>query len=390
MKKIRNLKFSLLLSFILLTTFISNAQNYLGAPFDINCEKSPSPVKIDNKIHLLYELHLTNSDIKPWTILGLTISNGTTNSPLIKYSKEDLSSMVGLIGTVPDSVKVPNVVKAGTLAIIYLDIPMPAEKPLPKTLKHSFSFSETSDTTTKGVVLVDAPILNINLREPLVLNPPLQGKYWVAVNGPSNFSIHRRVWVVTNGKGQIPQRFAIDWNKIGNDGHPYHGDPTKNSSWASYGNNVLAVAPAIVVKIKDQIPENIPFQNPAVPITEETVAGNYIILKLDDGSFALYAHLQPGSLKVRVGDRVKTGQVLALLGNSGNSELPHLHFQLMDKDSPLGSEGLPYTIKSFEFLGIANIPELLDPEKTWRPSSKAIVHNMEIPAENFIINFNGK
>ena len=60
---------------------------------------------------------------------------------------------------------------------------------------------------------------------------------------------------------------------------------------------------------------------------------------------------------VKVGERVRVGQTLGLLGNSGNSNAPHLHFQLMDGPSPLGSEGLPYTFSSFTAEGrLENFP----------------------------------
>jgi murein DD-endopeptidase MepM/ murein hydrolase activator NlpD len=81
-----------------------------------------------------------------------------------------------------------------------------------------------------------------------------------------------------------------------------------------------------------------------VPITSETVAGNHIVLDLGGGRYAFYAHFQPGSLKVKVGDRVTRGQVIGLVGNSGNSTEPHLHFHISDGVSPLGSEGLPYVL----------------------------------------------
>jgi murein DD-endopeptidase MepM/ murein hydrolase activator NlpD len=61
----------------------------------------------------------------------------------------------------------------------------------------------------------------------------------------------------------------------------------------------------------------------------------------------MYAHLQPGSIKVHQGDKVRTGQVLGLVGNTGNSLVPHLHFQLMDQPSSLASNGLPYEIDNF-------------------------------------------
>jgi len=77
-------------------------------------------------------------------------------------------------------------------------------------------------------------------------------------------------------------------------------------------------------------------------------------MDLGRGNYCMYAHLQPGSLKVKAGDRVKRGQVLGLLGNSGNPTEPHLHFQVMDGPSPLGAEGLPYLIDSFELLSGQN------------------------------------
>jgi murein DD-endopeptidase MepM/ murein hydrolase activator NlpD len=109
------------------------------------------------------------------------------------------------------------------------------------------------------------------------------------------------------------------------------------------------VADGVIASVKDGIPENIPgATSRAVPITLDTVGGNYVVLDLGDDRFAFYAHLQPGSLRVKVGDRVRRGQVLGLVGNSGNSTQPHLHFHVTNGNSPLGAEGIPYAIGSFE------------------------------------------
>jgi murein DD-endopeptidase MepM/ murein hydrolase activator NlpD len=56
-------------------------------------------------------------------------------------------------------------------------------------------------------------------------------------------------------------------------------------------------------------------------------------------------------LRVKLGDRVKKGQVLGLVGNSGNSTEPHLHFHMADANSPLGSEGLPYAVETLDLVG---------------------------------------
>jgi murein DD-endopeptidase MepM/ murein hydrolase activator NlpD len=78
------------------------------------------------------------------------------------------------------------------------------------------------------------------------------------------------------------------------------------------------------------------------------------VLDLGGGTYAFYAHLQPGSLRVKNGDRVTRGRVLGLLGNSGNSTEPHLHFHVSDGMSPLGSEGLPYTIAGMKGMPLQN------------------------------------
>jgi murein DD-endopeptidase MepM/ murein hydrolase activator NlpD len=134
------------------------------------------------------------------------------------------------------------------------------------------------------------------------------------------------------------------------------GDHKDNQAYFAYGSEVLAVADSTVAAVKDGIPENVPGVNSrAVPITLDTVGGNYVVLDLGGGRFAFYAHLQPGSLKVKAGDKVRRGQILGLVGNSGNSTEPHLHFHVSNGISTLGSEGMPYLIDSFEVTAGAGV-----------------------------------
>ena len=152
-----------------------------------------------------------------------------------------------------------------------------------------------------------------------------------------------------------PQRFAIDWFHLKTADSMFAGDSKNNRSYRAYGADVLAVADATVARMKDGIPENTPGEDPnAVPITDDAELGNYLILDLGGGNYCLYAHLQPGTLRVKAGDRVKRGQSLGLLGNSGNSTEPHLHFQVMNGTSLLDPEGVPYLIDSFELLSGPN------------------------------------
>lgn len=99
----------------------------------------------------------------------------------------------------------------------------------------------------------------------------------------------------------------------------------------------------------------------ADPVLFENATGNYVILNLGHGRFALYAHLQPGSIRVKEGQRVRAGQVLGVVGSSGSSTLPHLHFQLADASHPMLADWLPYVFSSFSVQGnVGSIDSLLE------------------------------
>lgn len=118
-----------------------------------------------------------------------------------------------------------------------------------------------------------------------------------------------------------------------------------------YGKRVLAVTDGTVVSAIDGLPDNTPRTaagfSTAIPLTMKTVAGNSIVLDLGGGQYAYYAHLQPGSVGVKVGDRVRRGEVLARIGNSGDARRPHLHFQVATTPEILDSEGIPYLIDRY-------------------------------------------
>jgi len=223
-----------------------------------------------------------------------------------------------------------------------------------------------------------------------VLAAPLRGSLWIAFNALSSAD-HRRSLNAVDGRERIPQRFAIDWMHLGPDRRLFHSDAKSNANYYDYGAEVLAVADGRISDVKDDLPENNgSSERSSRSITIDNVVGNYVILDLGHGRFALYAHLQPGSLKVKVGDRVSVGQVLARLGNSGNSDAPHLHFQLMDSNSPLDSEGIPCEFASFTQLGLVDDQDaVLDAGQPWQPKTQAtpVVHRREFPFDKAVVTF---
>jgi murein DD-endopeptidase MepM/ murein hydrolase activator NlpD len=170
--------------------------------------------------------------------------------------------------------------------------------------------------------------------------------------------VHRGTGLPINGRINFAQRFAIDWMLLDSQGRFVEGDPKDVHSYADYGASVLAVADGTVISTLDTLDDQIPgaLPNPKT-ITLQNVDGNHIVIDLGGSRYAFYAHLKKNSLLVHVGDHVKKGQVLAKLGNTGNTSGPHLHFHVMDGPSVLGSSGIPYIIDNFSLAGQVSVEQ---------------------------------
>jgi murein DD-endopeptidase len=349
----------------------------ITVPIDVTVPMPPTAFKADGKYHLVYELHVVN--MAPWDCL-LThveaLSGDSTARSLGKFEGAALEGMIqrpGISGATEKSKIAP-----GTVAVVDMWLTVDSEKDVPSSLRHRFT-TKLGDYPEE--ITVETAAIPVHTG-PVVITPPLPGDHWLAANGPSNTSAHRRALIPIDGRAVISQRYAIDWVKVGDDGKTYKGDPLDNKNYYAFGVDALAVADGVVTEVKDGIPLNVPGETSrAVPITLETVGGNHVIIDIGNGNFAFYAHLQPGSLRVKLGDKVRRGQVVGLVGNTGNSTEPHLHFHISNASSPLGSEGLPYQLRSFEVEGKG--PD-------WKPSDPKgapETHTLEIPLENEIVKF---
>ena len=179
-----------------------------------------------------------------------------------------------------------------------------------------------------------------------VIGPPLRGARYVAADSCCDASRHTRAALPVNGRVWIAQRYAVDWEQLDDEGRIYHGPQADVKSYTIYRKEVLAVADARVASTTEGMQNETPGKMPE-NIAIEQADGNSVILDLGGGRYALYAHLDPGSVRVHKGDTVKRGQVIGLVGNTGNSLAPHLHFHVMSRAVPLASNGLPYEIDDF-------------------------------------------
>ena len=300
----------------------------------------PAPVTAGDQAYLCYELHLRNYGTREVEVVGVEVGDADGGASLASVTGEELTGSWRLLGPRDDE-SVATTLPAGRMALVYLWVPVKSAEEAPDRLRNRVTFA--SDDGSEPSVL--ERVVPVTGTETIVqVGPPLRGPGWFAANGPGNVSGHRRTILPLGGRGVIAQRYAIDYVLV-RDGRIADGDMEVNESYFGYGEELIAVADAVVASTKDGIPDNVPGEDSrAVEITLETVAGNYVILDLGNGRYAFYAHLQPGSVRVRPGDRVTRGQVLGLLGNSGNSTGPHLHFHIADANSPLGADGLPYTL----------------------------------------------
>jgi hypothetical protein len=318
----------------------------------------PVPVKgSDGKFHIIYELNLTNSNTFDWEVASIEVLDGHPDGQVLKViSGDEVKDKMQLLGTrTPTNTLLPS-----QSALVYITFTVPSEEDIPDSLIHKLTITVPGGLPEFITLFLELPKVqedisafvapvDVNKTDVFVSGPPLEGPGWVVVNGCCDAITHVRSNLAVNGKNYISQRYAIDWIKINKDNRLYVGDPQILDNWAGYNQNVLAVSDAQVVRVVDKYQDQVPFILPAAvgAITLEEIDGNNVILALPNGQFAYYAHLKPGSITVKEGDFVTKGQVIAKLGNTGNTSAPHLHLHIMETASSLGSNGLPYVFEEY-------------------------------------------
>ncbi|HET6468440.1 MAG TPA: M23 family metallopeptidase [Geminicoccaceae bacterium] len=326
-------------------------------------EPTTTPVPgTDDRWHFVYELHLANTRSVPATLEHVQVTDASATEgadgagrPPRVLADFEAASFAERLRQLDNRPAADATIEPNSTRLFLIDLASAAPEPLPTRLRHVLRFrGQGTDLTSAEPVQQQYPAAAIEVTRDLpVLRPPLAGEGWVAFNGCcAPGGVHRATALPVNGRLHYTQRFAIDWMKLDAEGRLRSGPVAEVASYAGYGASLLAVADGRVVAAQDGLPDQVP---PDLPdpstITIENVDGNHVVLDLGGGLFAFYAHMQKDSVKVSVGQEVEAGAVLGLLGNSGNSSAPHLHFHLMDTASVLGSEGLPYVLQQFELVG---------------------------------------
>jgi hypothetical protein len=359
-------------------------------PLLLDVQDAPVPfMGSDGRVHLVYELWMTNFSsadisVEKVEVLSADVVLQSLNAAAIagRLQAAGLREPAGKLG-------------GSVQALLFLHVTLAPGAAIPTHLSHRVTIHASAaspgwqDITESGGEITVA-------RQPVVsIGPPLHGEGYISADSCCDASRHTRAALPINGRVWVAQRYAVDWEELDAQGRVYVGDREKLESYTIFGKPVIAVADGVVLSATDGLPEQTPGKYPT-NISLEEADGNSVILDLGELHYATYAHMQPGTIQVRVGQRVRQGQLLGLVGNSGNSIAPHLHFQVNDRPSSFASNGLPYEIKDFQITGESPGTKAFDEAEengtplVVTPIAPAQQVKSALPLDQLIISFKAK
>jgi len=233
------------------------------------------------------------------------------------------------------------------------------EVPL-KKLHYEFSFS-SEDRKRYFKTEIDVTPVVYETKTDLIL--PVRGRILVW-DGHDYNSHHRRFdytneFFVKHGNKTNFQRYGYDFIIVDEQGLNYKGESRVNDDWYqarpdkledyySFGAPVYAAGAGRVAFVQDAKPDDRKFNAADLMTDERAYAGNYIVIDHLNGEFSWFGHIKQGSSKVKVGQTVKQGDVIAAVGAAGSSLFPHLHYELRNGGGAKEVEGLPSYFTNFK------------------------------------------
>ena len=334
-----------LLAAVTIGCFFTNAPSAKASeemtPLLLAVHDAPVPFTgSDGRTHLVYELWLTNFSSADARVDKVEVLDGDT--VLATLDADAIKTRLQPAGIRSST----QTLSKSTQALLFLHVTLAAGSAVPVRLSHRITTYFAAAPPQHREIVETGGSTTVDRRAVARIAPPLRGERYVSADSCCDATRHTRAALPIDGRVWLAQRYAVDWEQLDATNHIYTGASEKPESYTIFGRQVFAVADATVDSVVDGQPEQIPGHFPD-GITPAMADGNAVILKLSDHVYALYAHMQPNSIRVKRGDKVTPGQVIGLVGNTGNSVAPHLHFQLMDGPSSLASNGLPYEIDHF-------------------------------------------
>lgn len=299
--------------------------------------RNPSRLPLMNgKLALTYEVSVNNSSLDEYSFESIRIKDGSSTLLELEGSKLDTIISVYSSGR--------KLIGAGETAFLYLWVEVNPELPIPGSLTQTFQFNRISD----GKHYTSEMEVSVDQASPIILSFPLSARRYATTGAPAYNSYHRRTIHFIDGVYWTSEKYSVDLIGL-DDGNRYRqGRQDANIDYYGYGDMVSSATAGEVVSVIDTLPENIPPKVPEIdPLALNRAAGNQVVVKMAAGIFVFYGHLLNSSIHLKPGDRIEAGDPIGKLGNSGNSDAPQLHLQVMDGPDPLKSNGIPWVFDRF-------------------------------------------
>ncbi|MDD7934591.1 M23 family metallopeptidase [Actinomycetospora straminea] len=365
---------------------------------------TPEPVAMtDGKVHLTYELVLTNVAPAPVRVDGVELHDAATSALVPGTTgRVDLTPLqVGAEAEGAEGVSQPGpgntsvTIAPTTTYVAWVDVVFPQRNAVPATIEHVVSGAVLAPGAPPAPIRMRLGRTNPATAGPIVVGAPVPAGTWYMSEGCcADDTHHRRGMEPVNGVLEVPNRYAIDFYKLDDQQRTWVGDPSRLDSYLSYRQPILSATAGTVVAAQDGLANSAEVPNPTNLATVGETVGNHVIVQVSDGVHVLYAHMDPGSVAVRVGDRVTRGQQLGLIGSSGISTTPHLHFQILTTPTYFPADSRPYAFDSFTLLG--HVPVRLWDDNLglqptgalpFRPANPASARTNELPLDRDVVRF---
>lgn len=301
----------------------------------------PAPLTQNGSTKLVYEMQLANFVSSRYVIDSIEASAGDAHET---YDAAALSPMTlrfddrGRTSAPSD----PRALEGGRGAVVFFLLDLGKAK-APATIAHKLTVIDDKGEKHE----IEPASLAVRQESPIVVAPPLMGT-WIAGDSVNNGkdAAHRRAILVAGGHPWLAQRYAIDFvqvRKVDGKFTTWSGPENKNENYFCYDQPIHSVADGTVVAASDGMAENVPHSGAyAAPIGFDNAGGNYAVIEIAPNRYAFYAHMRPGTVKVKVGDKVRAGELIGRVGNTGSSTEPHLHFHVVNQPSFLAADGVPF------------------------------------------------
>ncbi len=305
----------------------------------------------DGVYNIGYHIKFSNYQLKDLQLVKAEVINNTDKTVIRTYADSTLKANFLPAGNplptqqemMDGAFSLPN-----PFLLVWLRV---APANLPSRILHRMTFADTTGSNKKYTIENITDVSNI---QPIVIAPPVKGQFWHTVATTSELQAHFGGIATLKGYTTCDGLFAVDFVLLNSTLTKYYdNDGSKNEDWYCYGKDLYAVADGKVVTARDIYQDTPALQHASADIPVEHFCGNELVIDIGNGNYADYAHIKPGSMRVKVGDNVKKGDVVAQIGNSGNSNCPHLHFEICRSNPPYQQNGVPYVIDKFELYFIS-------------------------------------